>query len=325
MLRMISCPCCSKPFNWSAQQSCPDGHKVAAIGEIPLCFDPSIAVSKTTADPYYPLDHACAIARDIESTAGSFLEGLDRFFQIRSAELRADLAREKQLITRRIVGDVNECIADASLLLARINKPFPVAHRCHLDIGCGLGFGLAASSRSYFGANVVGIDLSPHYLVLARRLLAEHGVDNAMLYCADICDGWPFPLDHYDVAFISMEGVLEHIKNIPAFFGKLRQLKTFPTVIYLTVPYRWTLRPESHFNLRFITWLPQIMQDRYIAWRLGVPAIDHVEFFSMRTLRRTLERFFVPESIVIARNSDHPLTWHYLRGLIYIEGPQSLV
>ncbi|WP_295558920.1 class I SAM-dependent methyltransferase [uncultured Hyphomicrobium sp.] len=293
------------------------------IGRIPLCFSPSDIPRKSTADPWYPLPHALDIARDIDEHASTLREGIDRFFEIRSAELKCDLAREKHLITRRSVSSVNECIADASLMLAKMGKPFPSRDRCHIDIGCGLGFGLAASSLSYFGDNVVGLDLSPHYLVIADKHLREHGISSPRLYCADICDGWPLPLNRYDVAFISMEGVLEHIKNIPGFFSNILQIRSFPFALYLTVPYRWTIKPESHFNLRFVSWLPRRWQDAHIARRLGVPAIDHVEFYSQRSLRTTLEKYFVPKAIHIEKNSRHPAEAHYLRCVVFIEDLDS--
>jgi hypothetical protein len=319
----INCPSCNTRLAWPDERVCPNGHAVGDVAGIPLCFRPETMEWRKTADPLYPIAHAIGVANDIAQSAGTFRGALDRFFEIRERELDTDLSREKALITRRVVPAVNECIADASYFLAKMNKPFPSPQRYHIDVGCGMGFGLAASSKSYFGTNVIGLDLSPHYLIMARLQLKEHGVEKAGLACADICEGLPVPLDEYDVAFISMEGVLEHIKDVPAYFNNIQKIKSFPFAVYLTVPYRWTVNLESHFNMRWITWVPRAYQDRYIAERLGVPEIDHVEFYSRSSLRRTLERYFKPEAVAVEANSDHPFKTHFLRALIYVEGPQS--
>lgn len=319
----LKCPECNVILDWNRTRTCPSGHIIQDVFDIPLCFSAAQMDVTKTADPLYPLRHAIGIAQEVSGAGLTFNAMLDRFFHIREAELKTDLAREKELITRRTVPAVNECIADASLMLGHLDKPFPPSSRLHIDIGCGMGFGLAASSNSYFGPNILGVDLSPHYLVMARTQLAEHGIQNPNLVCADICSGWPIPLEKYDIAFISMEGVLEHIKDVPAFFANVRKIASYPVVLYLTVPYRWTLNRESHFNIRFPSWLPRPWQDRYIAWRLGVEEIDHVEFYSMRSLRLMIEKYFRREAIVVELNSRQPLKSHYLRCLVYIEGPQS--
>jgi len=321
----INCPECGLIIDWAKHNSCEADHRVKDIDGIPVCFGVEQYAKKYTADPLYPLEHAIDVAERLVPTNENFRAGLDEFFRIREAELGTPLDREKELITRRTISSVNESIADASALLGAVNKPFPRPDRFHIDVGCGMGFGLASSSKSYFGQNVLGLDLSPHYLLMARAQLEDLGVQNVQLACADICDGWPIPLEQYDVGFITMEGVLEHIKNIPAFFKSIQCIKSFPVVVYLTVPYRWTFLLESHFNIRFASWLPRNLQDLYIARRLGVKEIDHVEFYSKRSLRKMLEKYFSPESIIIALNSDKFLKAHYLRCIIYIEGPNSFV
>jgi len=322
MRQAIKCPTCGDTFDYSQSNRCNAGHAIRAVHGVPLCFSEEMFRAKVTADPGYPLPYAVEVAEQLGNFS-SYEAGIDAFFARRETELKRDISRERDLIKRRTVDSINGCIADACHFLDKIGRPFPPPSRCHIDVGCGLGFSLASSSKSYFGRNVVGIDLSPHYLVLAKMNLTENGVDGVRLFCADICDGWPMPLQQYDVAFISMEGVLEHIHDLPAFFRSVTMIKSFPFVIYLTVPYRWTVKRESHFDMRFISWLPRSRQDAHIARRLGVDKIDHVEFYSIHSLRRTLEEIFVPGAIQIEKNSANPLQSHYLRGVTYAEGPQS--
>ena len=314
---IINCPQCGSHIDWDKTKSCLKGHAVRAVADIPLCFTPDDILVKKTADPYYPLEHAIGIAEKL-ALADTCRQAIDIFFDIHEAELNKDLTLAKKLFTNRQVSEVNDCIADGSLFFDKIGKPFPSNDRFHIDIGCGVGHGLVSSSKSYFGPNVIGIDLSPHYLTMAKLLLKEHGVAADNLVCADICEGWPFPLEKYDISFISMEGVLEHIEHTDNFFATVKKIKSYPFAIYLTVPYRWSIHPESHFNMRFIGWLPKILQDRYIAWRRGANKIVHVELYSISSLRQTLERYFTSGSIAIELNDNQPFKHHYLRCLIYI-------
>lgn len=320
---ILTCKECGLPIDWPAASTCENGHTMRGVSGIPLCFAQNEFSRIKTADPDYPIEHAIEVAREIGEHSGSFKEAVAYFFDLRERELNHDLSRERELVTRRRVADVNECIADASVFLQRMGRPFPGKDRVHLDVGCGMGFGLAASSKSYFGKNVIGLDLSPHYLAMTRLQLAEHGVEGVDLVCGNICDGWPIPIETYDVGFISMEGVLEHIKNVDAFFQTLRRVESFPLVIYLTVPYRWTLNPESHFNVRGVGFMPRSLQDRYVAMRLGERQIDHVELYTRRSLRKLLQRYFTADSIMVGLNSNAPHKAHYLRCVIYVEGRHS--
>lgn len=319
----INCPYCKQPIDWKSSQVCGNGHNVESIDGVPMCFTSEAQARKITADPGYPLPYAIDVARELGKSE-SFTDSINRFYDRRAIELGRNVDYERNIVLSRRVGTVANSISDACVFLDKLGRPFPSRDRIHIEIGCGMSFGLAASSVSYFGENIIGIDLSPHYLVMSRLQLAEKGVNSPKLVCADICDGWPIPLDHYDVGFISFEGVLEHIKSLDAFFGNIRRIKSYPYVLYLTVPYSFTFLPETHFNLRGITWLPRAIQDRYIAWRLGVNKIDHVEFYSHSSLRRTLSRYFKPSTIVCATNSPNPLKAHYLRCIVYVEGPHSL-
>jgi hypothetical protein len=309
--------------DWQKSRICKNGNVIADVDGIPLCFAPEVQAVKITADPGYPLPYAIEVALDLGRNSSSFEDSVNRLYDRRTMELGASVEYERNLVLSRRVGAVANSISDACAFLDIMEKPFPGRDRVHIEIGTGMGFGLAASAKSYFGDNVIGLDLSPHYLVMSRLLLAEQGVVAPKLVCADICDGWPIPLDQYDIGFISFEGVLEHIKNLDAFFGNIRKINSFPFLLYLTVPYSYTLKRESHFNLRGITWLPKSVQDRYIAWRLGVDKIDHVEFYSESSLRKALSRYFNSRSIKILKNSRNISQAHYLRCVVYVENSKS--
>jgi 2-polyprenyl-3-methyl-5-hydroxy-6-metoxy-1,4-benzoquinol methylase len=320
---LIRCQECNATVDWAHTDTCGNGHQVRGVAGIPLCFTPEGFETTVTADPGYPLEHAINVAQQIHDGASTFRQAVDFFFDLREREANLDYSRERAIVLNRRIGEVNESIADTCIFLDRMNRPFPSKERMHLDVGCGMGFELAASSKSYFGANVIGLDLSPHYLAMTRLQLAEQGVGGVNLACGNICDGWPIPIERYDVGYISMEGVLEHIKDVDAFFQTMMRIESFPLVIHLTVPYRWTLQPESHFNVRGVGFMPRFLQDRYVAMRLGELNIDHVELYTKRSLRKTLEQYFTPESIMIELNDDELRKAHYLRCVIYIEGKHS--
>lgn len=320
---IINCPECGEATVFPGK--CSRGHEAQSIDGIPICIPAHRLEGKESADPNWPFPYAMTVARNV-APARTAAEAIDLFFSICEQERSADLSAEKALVTARRISQVSEAISEASRLLAKRGKRFPMPHRTHIEVGAGIGFDLAASSQSWFGSNFIGLDLSPHYLVMAKKLLAENGVTNPRLVCADITDGWPIPLSEYDIGFISMEGVLEHIKNVDAFFRQVCSIRSYPYCLYLTVPYRWTLHPESHFRLRGVGWLPtRWLQDAYVKARLGAKKLDHVEQYSVKSLQKLLRRYFKPDAITIIKNSDDPRKARYLMASVFVEQPSDLI
>ena len=147
----LKCPQCDVVVDWGNERVCSNGHSIRSVAGIPLCFSPESYLEKHTADPSYELVHSIGIAEFLNAECETFDSAINLFFDTRELELKAKLTSERKLYAQRKVPQYSQSIVDASALLSRIGLAFPSRNRFHLDIGCGMGFELAASSKSYFG------------------------------------------------------------------------------------------------------------------------------------------------------------------------------
>jgi SAM-dependent methyltransferase len=85
-----------------------------------------------------------------------------------------------------------------------------------LDVGCGQGIDLCEYARA--GARVSGVDLTPRHVELARRHLAELGLDGTVV--EGDAEGLPFPDQSFDI--VSSNGVLHHT---PDMLGALKEIR----------------------------------------------------------------------------------------------------
>lgn len=87
-----------------------------------------------------------------------------------------------------------------------------------LEVGCGMGTDLAQFGRG--GASVVGIDLVPRHLTIARRRLVHEGCAPRLL-CSD-AEALPFKDASVDVVYSF--GVLHHTPGIEAALAEIRRV-----------------------------------------------------------------------------------------------------
>jgi SAM-dependent methyltransferase len=103
-----------------------------------------------------------------------------------------------------------------------------------LDVGCGPGrYAVALAER---GAEVVGVDISPTMLSLARGHAREHGVDKACRFVRTAFDAYE-PDGPFDVAL--MLGVLEYVPDPRPSLVRLRDLTTEKVILSVPPPLRW--------------------------------------------------------------------------------------
>jgi SAM-dependent methyltransferase len=274
-------------------------------------------------DPGCRLEEALPIARELVET-GSFADSLRHFFRWQGQMVHGDLTYAMNLVLSRRVGSASNAVFETCHVLRPWGKPFPPGDRLCLDLGCGMGFSLAELARSHFGNNCVGVDLSPHFLVLADKLLREHGITGARLVCSTLDLGFPLALDQGDVGFISMDCLLEHLPDPDRVLGHVASIRSYPYCLYLTVPFRFSFLPESHFNLRYIGFMPDFVRHRYVAWRLGCAA-ERVRLYTRRGLLRQLHRFWAPDAVRVIYNRRNPFYRHYLIAVVYVESAAQVV
>jgi ubiquinone/menaquinone biosynthesis C-methylase UbiE len=84
-----------------------------------------------------------------------------------------------------------------------------------LDVGCGQGIDLCEYARA--GARVTGIDLTPRHVELARRHLADLGLDGTVVL--GDAEQLPFADNQFDR--VSSNGVLHHTPSMQAALSEI--------------------------------------------------------------------------------------------------------
>ena len=125
-----------------------------------------------------------------------------------------------------------------------------------LDVGCGKGDYLA-----HFGPGSVGLELNQGYVEEARA----RGLDARQVNVT--VEGLPPGLGGFDAVWAS--ALIEHLNSPHEFLVSLRQ----------------ALNPEG----LLVALVPVTGPVRWGAWN-GFLAVDHVNFFTPRTFRYTVER-----------------------------------
>lgn len=124
-------------------------------------------------------------------------------------------------------------------------------HSCKImDYGCGIGEGVIALAKAGFA--VVGADIEPKYVRIARSKCAGMGVDRGKIVL--VPDGQlPFPSASFDCIYSNT--VLEHVRDVGSYLGECQRLLKPSGIIFATMPVRFSLM-EEHIPLPLAHWLP---------------------------------------------------------------------
>jgi SAM-dependent methyltransferase len=94
-----------------------------------------------------------------------------------------------------------------------------------LDYGCGPGNDLVGFALYTGARRIVGFDVSPRALELARDRLALHGIDSERLELLQGSDASvAIPLDDASVDFVQSQGVLHHTSDPEAILRELHRV-----------------------------------------------------------------------------------------------------
>lgn len=124
--------------------------------------------------------------------------------------------------------------------VARLARGLDLRDRRILDIGCGLG-GPAFVLAQEYGARVVGIDLEPHLVEIARRRSSERGLSERTEFRVVEAGALDFPDGSFDVVLSS--GAFTQIEDK---HGMLREsLRVLRPAGHLTC-YDWMKSPGEY-------------------------------------------------------------------------------
>lgn len=152
-----------------------------------------------------------------------------------------------------------------------------------LEVGCGtaaLGAALARQAR-----HVVVSDVSLAWLVLARRRIADAGLDN-MTVVACTGDRIPFPDETFDLVVAA--DVIEHVPDGADLVLSCSRVLRTGRAMWLATPNRFSLTLEPHVKLWGVGFLPRGAGARYVR-RFRQTAYEDIHTFSRRELRGVLE------------------------------------
>lgn len=152
-----------------------------------------------------------------------------------------------------------------------------------LDLGCGPGMLLAAAASR--GVSGLGIDVSLEWLVVARRMIEEHG-GHATL-CAGFAESLPLP-DASVPAIVSLD-VIEHVADQRRYLVEIDRIADDGATLALATPNRFSLTAEPHVHVWGVGWLPVRFQASYVHARSG-RAYEFVRLLSVPGLALLLRR-----------------------------------
>lgn len=229
-------------------------------------------------DPYVSRDEDLQRARELEALFDSRdLLGLLQEHWRRSG-------KPPELAERFLAGDRAAKARSAAYLdavEARRRTPLAGGDRV-LEVGCGTA-ALAAAAADRIGSAIAS-DISMRWLVLAKKRLAELGVDGVQLVC---CNAEDPPFRPGAFTLIVAGDVIEHVASQRRFAAASATLLEPGGVLFLATPNRYSLSLEPHVRLWGVGMLPRGVAKRYVQAVRHAP-YDHVRLLSSRALRRTL-------------------------------------
>ena len=150
-----------------------------------------------------------------------------------------------------------------------------------LEVGCGTAPLLLAAHRR-FGL-LVGVDVAFRWLVLAKKRLAEAGVD-AFLLCAS-AEALPLRDGLFDR--VVADSVIEVVRDQAATLAECHRVLRPGGALFLTTPNRYSLGPDPHLGLWAGGLLPPSWLAAYARRQGAVP--PQRRLLSAPILRRLLE------------------------------------
>jgi len=155
----------------------------------------------------------------IDAASGAPLSETDRYWRKHTVRGRTFLSRQASL-------DYIAELTDGRPLkreLLRLHGPHE--GKCILDFGCGPGNDLAGFAEFSGAALVIGVDVSPKALDLARRRVSWHVRDPRRVAFIRIADGQVrLPLENASVDYIQSLGVIHHASDPTAILREFHRL-----------------------------------------------------------------------------------------------------
>jgi SAM-dependent methyltransferase len=224
---------------------------------------------------------------------------LDRDFGARSLEdmVRAVFESQPGRSQHQIDMRTRQVLVAPERLTSQLDGWLRAVTHSHgfLDLGCGPGMLLAAAAAH--GVAGLGIDVSLVWLVVARKMIEQHG--GVATLCAGFAEALPLP-DASVPAIVSLD-VIEHVAHQERYLAEIDRIAADGGTIALATPNRFSLAAEPHVHVWGVGWLPARFQASFVRARSG-RSYDFVRLLSVPGLAFMLRRhtafsgqFIVPQ------------------------------
>lgn len=232
--------------------------------------------------PPAPLDD-----RDRSMLAVFETAGFEDLFEIllEGAELPDEIIRDTHAYYRNQV-QRSENMTGMFLARAAGVFPSPGTHFA-LDVGCGAGAALVALKKRF--QFIAGIDASLAQLLLARKNLEQHQLQNVPLICA-YAGALPFPDKSFN--YIQAVNVLEHVLELSGPVKEIYRCLAPEGIFAADSRNRFDIfMPEPHTGIRFLGFLPR-RRIPEIVRRLRNSQYESTWLFSYGELRSAFKQSF---------------------------------
>ena len=205
---------------------------------------------------------------------------------IRDNSIKALPLTSSQLLHGKAIFEkIDEHLQDAK----RCMPPNQVA----LENGSGLGFFIDELSARF--NELVVLDFSLSYLILARKLIEERDLQNVSLICGSV---ERLPLRSNCVDFIHSNNVIEHVSDQSTMFSEAERVLKRKGLLFVLSPNRFSLYFEPHFRLPCYGFFPEPVR-RKIIQKTQNRDIDDISLRSLDELRQLAAGHFANDVYIV--------------------------
>lgn len=183
-------------------------------------------------------------------------------------------AKDIETRTRQVIAGIERLRGETGGWLKNCFSPMTIA----MDLGCGPGQLIAAAAGA---GTVIGVDVRLLWLLVAKRLIAEHG--GTPVLAAGMAESLPLADDSLD-AVVSLD-VIEHVGNVKAYLKEINRVTAPGGKVALSTPNRFSLAAEPHVGVWGVGWLPRPWQKEFVRIRSG-KSYESTSLLSVRETRR---------------------------------------
>lgn len=158
-----------------------------------------------------------------------------------------------------------------------------------LEDGAGLGQFIPGFSR-HFDVLLV-LDLSLCYLLLAKKLVEELGLNNVILICGNV---ERLPVTEGVIDFVHSNNMIEHVLHSNVMFEEAKRVLRLGGLFFMLSPNRFSLYIEPHYRLPAFGFIPMPLRRLLVRLLRGRDDLEDIRLHSLGEVKRLARESFGP-------------------------------